>query len=142
MCYITLLSVIAANEVLEFYSFFVLISYRLYAQSIDERQTPDKQIIKNSKLTVKNTLFQLKDSLDLSKSEMRIRKFVFIPCNNKTELSYKYGKMIIEFVGPRESGYFYEHRTNYNGSYYSVNFILDLNGGLIEKQVDSTLVIF
>jgi hypothetical protein len=111
------------------------------AQSIDERLIPNKQVIKNAKTTVKNSLVQLKDSLDLSKSGMRLRKFKLTPCNDKSELSSKYGKMITEFVGSRESCYFYEHRTNYNGSYHSVNFILDLDGELIEKQVDFILVV-
>lgn len=120
---------------------FTCLSFRLNGQSIDELLIPDKEVIKNSRLTIKNSLLQLKDSLDLSKSEMWIRKFELTPCNNKLELSLKYGKMIEQFVGPRDSCYFYQHRTNYHGSHNTVDFILDLNGNLIQKRVDFILVV-
>lgn len=100
---------------------------------------PSKKIRKQAKLSVKNSLIHIQDSLRLKKNKVRIRRFELLPCDE-----------LIQFVA--DSGFFadakeflrynrcdgihsFYHQISARESHYLINYFFDENGRMIKQNI-------
>ena len=124
---------------------FALISAQVNAQSIDELMFPNSEIVKKSKIEVGQLLLSIKDSLELTKKDIRVRKFELEPCNEL--LQFMSNKDLYadatDFLNNNtcQGIYSFQHRTNKNGSHYRMDFYFNEKGVIVNKKIIWMMVI-
>ena len=116
-----------------------------FSQSYSEIIVPGNKITKQAKINTKALLVSLSDSLELSRKEIRIRKFELTVCEEIYD--YLNGDMFASaerFLSSNScSGiYTFQHKTNQQGSYRLFTIYYDLEGRLIDYEQRGVMVIY
>ena len=137
------------SKLLSFIILLILISNSLASQeSYFDLMFPDKKVIKTGKNNVKEYLINLKDSLNLSKRDIKFRKFELQIIDEVQEVFLKDSSFFDdEFVNllheiKDQIIYQFEYRTNDTGSGFLFDFKFDIHGNLIKANYKYIHVVY
>ena len=115
-------------------------------QTFDELLFPKKSVVRKAESLADSLLSMIKDSLDLTNKNVKLKNFELVPC--EALLSASAEKGIFEdasgFIkkGACPNIYSYSHRTNKVGTFYRIDMEFDFVGSLRKRTVELILVTY